>query len=90
MLWIQNLYLSNKIVIKIQESIETTVLIIIIIIVIIIIIIIIIIISVMWKQNATQVIPIVISSKGVIPKSLLQSLKRLNLYPMHIYKWKNL
>ena len=30
----------------------------------------------MWKQNATQVIPIVISSTGVIPKSLSQSLKR--------------
>ena len=35
----------------------------------------------MWKQNATQVIPIVISSTGVIPKSLPQSLKRLNLHP---------
>jgi len=35
----------------------------------------------MWKQNAAQVIPIVISSTGVIPKSLSQSLKRLNLYP---------
>jgi hypothetical protein len=32
-------------------------------------------ISAMWKQNAVQVIPIVISSKGVIPKSLSQSLK---------------
>ena len=30
----------------------------------------------MWKQNAAQVIPIVISSTGVIPKSLLQNLKR--------------
>jgi hypothetical protein len=29
----------------------------------------------MWKQNAAQVIPIVISSMGVIPKSLTQSLK---------------
>jgi hypothetical protein len=33
----------------------------------------------MWKQNTSQVIPLVISSTGVIPKSLLQSLKRLNL-----------
>jgi hypothetical protein len=35
----------------------------------------------MWKQNKAQVIPLVISSMGVIPKSLLQSLKRLNLHP---------
>jgi hypothetical protein len=28
----------------------------------------------MWKQNAAQVMPIVISSTGVIPKSLSQSL----------------
>ena len=35
----------------------------------------------MWKQNSVQVIPIVISSTGVIPKSLSQSLKRLNLHP---------
>ena len=35
----------------------------------------------MWKQNAAQVIPIVISSTGVIPKSLSQSLKRLGLHP---------
>ena len=35
----------------------------------------------MWKQNAVQVIPIVISSTGVIPKSLSQSLKRLGLHP---------
>jgi len=34
-----------------------------------------------WKQNTTQVIPLVISSTGVIPKSLPQSLKRLNLHP---------
>jgi hypothetical protein len=34
-----------------------------------------------WKQNAAQVIPIVISSTAVIPKSLSQSLKRLNLHP---------
>ena len=36
----------------------------------------------MWKQKATQVIPIVISSTGVIPKSLSQSLRRLNLHPI--------
>ena len=35
----------------------------------------------MWKQKAAQVIPIVISSTGVIPKSLPQSLTRLNLHP---------
>jgi len=36
----------------------------------------------MWKQNAVQVIPIVISSTGVIPESLSQSLKRLDLHPI--------
>jgi hypothetical protein len=35
----------------------------------------------MWKQNTAQVIPLVISSAGVIPKSLPQGLKRLNLHP---------
>jgi hypothetical protein len=35
----------------------------------------------MWKQNAVQVIPTVISSTAVIPKSLSQSLKPLNLHP---------
>jgi hypothetical protein len=35
----------------------------------------------MWKQNTAQMIPLVISSTGVIPKSLPQSLKRLNLHP---------
>jgi hypothetical protein len=35
----------------------------------------------MWKQKAAQVIPIVMSSTGVIPKSLSQSLTRLNLHP---------
>jgi hypothetical protein len=35
----------------------------------------------MWKQNAAQLIPIAISSTGLIPKSLSQSLQRLNLYP---------
>jgi hypothetical protein len=34
----------------------------------------------MWKQNTAQVIPLLISSTGVIPKSLSQSLKRLNLH----------
>jgi hypothetical protein len=34
-----------------------------------------------WKQNTVQVIPIVISSTAVIPKSLSQSLKRLDLHP---------
>ena len=35
----------------------------------------------MWKQKAAQVIPIVMSSTGVIPKSLSQSLTTLNLHP---------
>ena len=35
----------------------------------------------MWKQKAVHVVPIVISSTGVIPKSLSQSLTRLNLHP---------
>jgi len=35
----------------------------------------------MWKQKAVQVIPIIISSTGVIPKSLSKSLTRLNLHP---------
>jgi len=35
----------------------------------------------MWKQKTAQVIPIVISPMGVIPKSLSQSLTRLNLHP---------
>ena len=35
----------------------------------------------MWKQKAAQVIPMIISSTGVIPKSLSQSLTRLNLHP---------
>jgi len=35
----------------------------------------------MWKQKEAQVIPIVISSTGVIPKSLSQSLTILNLHP---------
>ena len=44
-------------------------------------IIIIIIIIIMRKQKAAQVIPIVILSTGVIPKSLSQNLTRLNLHP---------
>jgi len=39
----------------------------------------------LWKQKAAQVIPIVISSTGVIPKSLSQSLTRLNLHPNTSY-----
>jgi len=35
----------------------------------------------MWKQSTAQMIPLVISSTAVIPKSLPQSLKRLNLHP---------
>jgi len=35
----------------------------------------------MWKQKATQVIPKVISSTEVTPKSLPQSLTRLDLHP---------
>jgi len=35
----------------------------------------------MWKQKAAQIIPIVISSTGVIPKPLSQSLTRHNLHP---------
>jgi hypothetical protein len=38
-------------------------------------------IRVMWKQDAVQMVPIVISATGIIPKSLSQSLKRLNLHP---------
>jgi hypothetical protein len=38
----------------------------------------------MRKQKAAQVIPIVISSTGVIPKSLAHSLTRLNLHPQYI------
>jgi hypothetical protein len=33
-----------------------------------------------WKQDAVQVVPIVISATGIIPKSLSQSLKRPNLH----------
>ena len=35
----------------------------------------------MRKQNVTRLIPLVLSSAGIIPKSLSQSLKRLNLHP---------
>jgi len=34
-----------------------------------------------WKQKAAQLIPIVLSSTAVIPKSLSQSLTSLNLHP---------
>jgi hypothetical protein len=34
-----------------------------------------------WKQNTAQVILLVMSSTGVIPKSLSQSLKRHNTHP---------
>ena len=34
----------------------------------------------MWKQKAAQVIPIVMSPMGLIPKLTSQSLTRLNLY----------
>jgi len=44
----------------------------------------------MWRQTAAQVIPIVISSTGVIPKSLSQSLTRLNLHLNTYTKCKNL
>ena len=37
-------------------------------------------ISAMWKQKAAQMIPIAIASTGVIPKSLSQSLRTLNLH----------
>jgi len=43
----------------------------------------------MWKQNTVQVISIVISSTGVIPKSLSQSLKRLNLHPNTYIQMQN-
>ena len=42
----------------------------------------------MWKQKATQVIPIVIASTGVISESLSQSLTKLNLHP-NTYLRKN-
>ena len=35
----------------------------------------------MWQQKAAQVMPTVISSTGVIPKSLSQSLISLNFHP---------
>jgi len=44
----------------------------------------------MWKQKAAQVIPIAISSTGAIPKSLSQSLTRLNLHPNACIQLKNL
>jgi hypothetical protein len=44
----------------------------------------------MWKQNAVRVITIVMSSTGVIPKSLSQSLNDLPCIRIHIHKCKNL
>jgi fructose-1,6-bisphosphatase/sedoheptulose 1,7-bisphosphatase-like protein len=42
-----------------------------------------------WKQDAVQVVPIVISATGIIPKSLSQSLKRLkNSTQTHIQMQK--
>jgi hypothetical protein len=38
-------------------------------------------IRVMWKQDAVKLVPIVIAAVGIIPTSLSQSLKRLNLHP---------
>ena len=35
----------------------------------------------MWKQKTAQVMPVVISFTAVIPKSLSQSLTRLNVHP---------
>jgi len=35
----------------------------------------------MWKQKAAQVIPTVISSTAVIPKTLSENLTTLNLHP---------
>jgi len=43
----------------------------------------------MWKQNTAQVIPLVISFTGVIPKSLPQSLKGLNLHPNTYIQMQN-
>jgi len=44
----------------------------------------------MWKQKAAQMISIVISSTGVIPKSLSQSQTRLNLHPNTYIQLQNL
>ena len=43
----------------------------------------------MWKQNTAQVIPLVISSTAVIPKSLSHYLKRLNLLPNTYIQMQN-
>ena len=43
-----------------------------------------------WKQKAAQVIAIVKLSTGVIPKSLSQSLTRLNLHPNTYIQLQNL
>jgi len=44
----------------------------------------------MWKQMAAQEFQIVISSTGVIPKLLSQSLTILNLHPNTYIQLKNL
>jgi hypothetical protein len=44
----------------------------------------------MWKQNTAQVIPLALSSMGVIPKSLPQSLQRVNSHPIRTHNFKNL
>jgi hypothetical protein len=44
----------------------------------------------MWKQNTAQVIPLVISSTGVIPKSLPQSLINTTCIRIRRHKCKNL
>jgi len=44
----------------------------------------------MWQQKAAQLIPIVISSTEVIPKSLSQSLTTLNLHPNTYIQLQNL
>ncbi|XP_050501336.1 uncharacterized protein LOC126881234 [Diabrotica virgifera virgifera] len=38
-----------------------------------------------WRMQSTQTIPIVMSTTGVIPKNLLESIKRLGLNE-HLYK----
>jgi TPP-dependent indolepyruvate ferredoxin oxidoreductase alpha subunit len=43
----------------------------------------------MWKQGAVQAVPIVISTTGIIPKSLSQSLKRLNRHPNTYIQMEN-
>jgi hypothetical protein len=42
----------------------------------------------MWKQDAVQMVPIVISATGIIPKSLSQILRSLTCTQTHIYRCK--